>query len=60
MKETQFEQAEDFLMIHTQCRQPRMELNCSHMALNIRGTTIIESQPGSLKGMGLCRSSRDH
>lgn len=60
VKETQFEHAEKFLMIHTQCRQPGMELNCSHVALNIWSTAIIESQPGSLKGKGLWRSSRDH
>lgn len=47
VKETQFEYAEDFLMIHTQCRQLGMELNCSHMAGNIWSMAIIECQPDS-------------
>lgn len=43
MKETRFEQAGGFLMIHAQCGQPRNELNCSHVALNAERAAVIDS-----------------
>lgn len=46
VKETQFECAEDFLMIHTQCRQRWIERECGAMWLCSEEPRLLSAQKG--------------